>query len=211
VLHVLALAAVVAMVGLGSWQLRRLDDRRDRNDLVEARMAMPAAPVGELADPGDDPDELRFRAVTATGTYDEGTVSVRTTQGGVAGGWRYDLLALDAGESVWVLRGFGPTDDDGRVDAPAPPGAVAVEGIAVPIDRLPRPSRRAVEAVALEGVLPVVVQASAADAPLTPVPTPELDEGPHLSYAVQWFLFASVVVVGYPFLVRRRLRDGDGD
>ena len=32
-----------------------------------------------------------------------------------------------------------------------------------------------------------------------------LDEGPHFSYAVQWFLFATVGVVGYPILLRREL------
>jgi cytochrome oxidase assembly protein ShyY1 len=35
---------------------------------------------------------------------------------------------------------------------------------------------------------------------------PARDEGPHLSYAVQWFLFTGVVLVGYPILLRRRIR-----
>ncbi len=207
VLHVVAVAAVVVMVALGFWQLRRLDERRDRNDLVEARMAEPAAPVGDLVDPGDDADDVRFRAVTATGRFTDARVSVRTTLDGAAGGFLYQGLDLDGGESVWVLRGFGAVDAEGAVvDAPAPPGDVTVEGIAVPVDRLPRTSRRQLE---IEGDrLPVVVQAADADDPLAPVPTPELDEGPHLSYAVQWFLFAGVTVVGYPFLLRRRLREG---
>jgi cytochrome oxidase assembly protein ShyY1 len=32
---------------------------------------------------------------------------------------------------------------------------------------------------------------------------PELTEGPHLGYAVQWFLFSTVAIVGYPILLRR--------
>ena len=39
-------------------------------------------------------------------------------------------------------------------------------------------------------------------------PPPALPEGPHLGYAVQWFLFAGVVVVGYPLLLRRVTRRG---
>ena len=41
-----------------------------------------------------------------------------------------------------------------------------------------------------------------------PRPLPDLGEGPHLSYAVQWFLFAGVVAVGYPILLRRTARQG---
>ena len=35
---------------------------------------------------------------------------------------------------------------------------------------------------------------------------PDLDEGPHLSYAVQWFIFATIGVVGYPLILRRHTR-----
>lgn len=206
VLHLLAVAAVVVTASLGFWQLRRLEERRERNDLVETRTAEPAEPVGDLVDPGDDADAVRFRAVTASGAYTDEAVSVRTTLDGAAGGFLYQALDLDGGESVWVLRGFGAVDAEGVVvDAPAPAGEVTVEGIAVPVDRLPRTSRRQLD---VEGDrLPVVVQAAAADESLAPVPTPELDEGPHLAYAVQWFLFAGVTVTGYPFLLRRRLRE----
>lgn len=206
-LHLLVVVAVAVMVALGFWQLRRLDERRDRNELVEAQMALAAEPVGALADPGDDPDGLRFRQVTAAGEYAGETVSVRATQGGAPGGLRYDLLQLDGREAVWVLRGFGDYVEGEGVVAPVADGGVEVEGIAVPIERLPRPSRLALDDVQVDGLLPVVVQAVDAEAPLAPVPLPELDDGPHLSYAVQWFLFAAVAAVGYPLLVRRRLED----
>jgi surfeit locus 1 family protein len=38
-----------------------------------------------------------------------------------------------------------------------------------------------------------------------PAPPPAFeDEGPHLAYAVQWFAFAAIGLIGYGFLVRRR-------
>lgn len=44
------------------------------------------------------------------------------------------------------------------------------------------------------------------DAPLPIVPAaPEPAGGPHLSYAAQWFFFATVAAVGYVLLLRRRL------
>ena len=38
-----------------------------------------------------------------------------------------------------------------------------------------------------------------------PVPPPTLDEGPHLSYAVQWFIFAAAVLLGWVLAVRRSI------
>ena len=51
--HLLVAALVLSMVGLGAWQLRRLDERREQNALVEARSALAPVPVGEALDPGD--------------------------------------------------------------------------------------------------------------------------------------------------------------
>ncbi len=39
-----------------------------------------------------------------------------------------------------------------------------------------------------------------------PLPAPTLDEGPHLSYAAQWFIFAACVLVGWVLAVRRSIR-----
>jgi cytochrome oxidase assembly protein ShyY1 len=215
--HLFVLAVVVLMVNLGFWQLRRLDEKRDRNALIEDRIALPAAPVGQLVDPGDGKDVtdgVRFRSVTATGHYaDEAPLTSRTTLDGLPGGWVFSVLDLDTGERVVVLRGFGHTATDGSVIAPRPPtGEVTVHGHAIPIDRVDRPARTDVRHVvdADGDALPVLVQASssqpAEDDALQPVPLPALDEGPHFSYAVQWFLFSAVTVAGYPFLLRREAR-----
>ena len=36
---------------------------------------------------------------------------------------------------------------------------------------------------------------------------PEPTLGPHLAYAVQWFIFTTIAVVGYALLLRRVARD----
>jgi cytochrome oxidase assembly protein ShyY1 len=211
--HVLAAVLLVAFVNLGLWQLRRLDERRDTNALVEARAAVSPVAVGALP---TDPGEARFRAVVDGGTYDpDRTVSIRTTQDGVPGGRYFSVLETASG-SVVVLRGFAGSLPDGQLAAFAPPqGEVEIEGVAIPFGRLDRPARTAVDGL-VEGdgdAAPVVVQAAssapAEAAGLTAVPLPDLGEGPHLAYAVQWFLFAAVGVVGYPLLMRRQARDGD--
>jgi cytochrome oxidase assembly protein ShyY1 len=214
--HLLVVGLVVAMVCLGFWQLRRLDERRETNALITARATLAPVPVAELLDPGDEGavvDGVRFRAVTAAGTYGDRTAAVRATQGGVSGARVFTVLDLGGGESIAVLRGFVGQQPDGSVAGPTPPaGEVEVEGLAVPRERLESVTRRAVDDLEDEvrGLLPVVLQASEADDPaMAPVPPPDLGEGPHLSYAVQWFLFAAVGIVGYPILLRRRAREAD--
>jgi cytochrome oxidase assembly protein ShyY1 len=205
--HLLVLAVVAAFVNLGFWQLRRLDERRDTNALVEARSSLPPEPVGEL---DGDPDELRFRAVVASGPM-AGLRTVRANQGGAPGFNVLSAVDLGDGRGVVVLRGFAGTQPTGgppEIDVPGEP--VAVEGLAIPLDRTSAPLRREAAALGDElglDLLPVLVQAGAdADADVTPIPPPSLDDGPHLSYAVQWFLFTGVVVAGYPLLLRRRAR-----
>jgi cytochrome oxidase assembly protein ShyY1 len=43
------------------------------------------------------------------------------------------------------------------------------------------------------------------------VPEPELGEGPHLNYAGQWFIFATLTAIVYPLLLRRVARNRAAD
>jgi surfeit locus 1 family protein len=38
------------------------------------------------------------------------------------------------------------------------------------------------------------------------IPAPDLDDGPHLAYAVQWFIFSTLAVVGWVVVVRREVK-----
>lgn len=237
--HLLVVMLVVAMVNLGFWQLDRLDQRRERNAVIEARDAQPAVPVDELLAPRSgqaDVDQARFRTVTAAGTYDAAdTVQVRNrTQDGVPGAWL--VTPLDLGrERVGIIRGFVGFGAGGQVGDPPPPnGEVTVTGPVVDPEKLdgtaPRDLAPLVDA---EGMLPVVVRAESSTPPepgagepaaggaaggaagsLRPVPGADLSEGPHLGYAVQWFIFSTIAVVGYPLVlrnvVRRRAAGVDG-
>jgi surfeit locus 1 family protein len=213
--HLLVALLVVVMVNLGFWQLRRLDERRERNALIEDRQAAEVVPVDELLAPGDGTeavDAARYRAVTARGTYDDGaTVEVRNrSQDGVAGAWLLTPLVLDSGAQVGVIRGFVPLGDQGEPAAvAAPAGEVTVRGWVARADRFDGTAPRDIEPVVEQpDTLPAVVLADRSDPAergeqLQPVPLPDLGEGPHLSYAVQWFIFSVIAVVGYPLVLRR--------
>jgi surfeit locus 1 family protein len=224
--HVLVVIAVVVMVNLGFWQLRRLDERRDANArVVERSLSRPVA-VAELAD--EPAADVEFRRVTATGTFDaehEVLVGYRTSRG-LPGYHVITPLVLDGGErAVLVNRGFIPLAM--ADDWPDPPeGEVDVVGLLrrsfdARSDRIDEgdadddggagaPILNNVDVPVIDGYVPqpllpvhIELQRPAPSGFPDPLPEVDLSEGSHLSYAVQWFLFATVAGVGWVVLVRR--------
>jgi cytochrome oxidase assembly protein ShyY1 len=66
------------------------------------------------------------------------------------------------------------------------------------------------EELAAAGELPGAPQEVAAPeelaaAPVAQVEYPDLTDGSHLGYAAQWFTFAGLLLVGYPFFVKKQL------
>ncbi len=224
--HLFAVAVVVAFVLLGLWQLDRHDQRAARNATVQARAELPAVPVADAVADAEDPADLRFRTVTASGTFGDRDLLVdNRSRDGLPGAWVLTPLALDDGSTVVVNRGF-QFNDDGTVEpVPAPGGRVAIQGTVttwegddcgvrtgpddVPVG-MACLRRTTAEEVFGGEVAPVVVQSQVSDPPapdlLAPVPLPELDDGPHRSYAVQWFIFAAIVAIVYPLILRRVAR-----
>lgn len=236
--HVLVAVLVVVMVNLGAWQLRRLDERRDENALVEVRRSQPVAPLEDLVDPATPfggAEEASERRVVATGTYvlDEQVLVRSRTYQEQPGSWVLTPLVLDDGAAVAVIRGWVPIGDDGP-EAPPPPssappeGRVTVTGVLQPTQergrfgptdpaggRLATLSRvdlaRFQQQVAAD-LYPVALQLESSDPPQgelpVPVPAPDTgDEGPHLGYAVQWFVFSAIAAGGYVVILRRQLAD----
>lgn len=234
--HVLVVVLVVVMVNLGFWQLRRLDDKRDFNDRVTARQEEPVVPVSALvsADDGTESDRAgtaEYRTATARGTYevDDTVLVANRSLDGAPGGWVLTPLRLDDGSAAVVNRGFIGFDDEGELIAPAPPdGRVEVTGLVQAsqqrgsfgptdppgrrLDTLARADLdRYQEQVDYE-LLPVYLQLASSDpaesnASVVPLDPPALDEGPHLGYAVQWFIFSAIALGGYPLILRRVARN----
>ena len=210
-----ALLVAAGCVRLGIWQLDRLHQRRAHNALVAAARARP-----ELEIPGWLPlpiDSLRDRRLHACGAYDyarERPWHGRSFEG-VPGVDLVTPLRLPDGTAVLVDRGWAPSPDGYHVDQQAyrEGDSADVHGLGLAAPR----GRGDVDPAALQDsvpyrVMPVVIQqlppSAALYRPLPPGltrwPAPELSDGPHLSYVVQWFSFAVIIVVGSLVLLRQR-------
>ena len=220
--HLLVVTLVVVMVNLAFWQLRRLDERRHFNANVRDHTNQPIADFGDVEASTNQPSTVEWRRVKATGTYLPGHEFevVNRSQNGDTGRNVVDALQLDDGTLLLINRGFVPTAD---AVPPLPAGPVEVVG------RLRASERRTTgqEADSATGVLTEIrridvallagqfnaavqpmyveqLESSPADAKvLEPIVFPTLDEGPHLSYTIQWFIFSGCVVAGWVLAVRR--------
>jgi surfeit locus 1 family protein len=224
------------MIWLGFWQLQRLDERREFNDTVAERTEQPPEELLDvLADPAFDPSDAEWRAVTASGTWLDAQVQwFNRSQNGRAGDNVLTPLLLDDGTIVMVNRGFVPLGTDipdpptadtevvGRIRPPQvrQRGQLTDGGAGEgPVTEVRRIDLDQIGAQLPGPVAPVYLdlvssRPEVGPADPTPVPPPSLDDGPHLSYAMQWWIFAVCVLIGWVLAVRRSIgtrRDQPGD
>ena len=229
-LTILVAAAVIGLGSLGVWQVRRLNERRALNTDIQARLA---APVIELTDAVADPAALNYRHVRVQGAFDPGPEIVLRNQARQDEPGVHLLTPLrlaGSNQAVLIDRGWIPYDAP-RSQYPAPGEAVIIEGIAratqarqgwlSPLDPALTAELTRVESwyrVDIARIqeqtpyplLPIFVQQTQGFAGgVLPAADVEIDlsDGPHLSYAIQWFAFATTLLIGYGFLIQHQSAD----
>ncbi|MBP3043181.1 SURF1 family protein [Arthrobacter jiangjiafuii] len=231
---VCALSAICVM--LGSWQMDRRDAiREDIGNVVNNYDADPV-PFEEAAGLFDSYDPSReWTPVEMTGVYDTQNQRIVRNRP-LSGRAGYEVvvpLKLSDGTAVVINRGWLPigNDEAGRPDTvpAAPSGEVTV------VARI-KPAEPALDRGAPEGQLASIdlaryqdevgyelvqgaygLMATEDPAPAEvpeAAPKPSVDEGPHLSYAMQWYAFGFMLFVGLGYAARQEalnLRYADED
>lgn len=229
----LVIAVASGMVRLGFWQLDRLAARRAFNARVQEQLNQPVL-VLDAGSAGLDLTGMEYRDVVVRGEYDFGPqVGLRNqaweNQWGVH---LITPLRIEGSDRVILVeRGWVPAkdfqyDDWAQYDEP---GMVEVRGVIRASQSQPDFGRRSdpipgpgdpplkvwsftnVEAIAGQmpyPLLPVYIQQAPDPAwngmPYRSAPELDLTEGPHMGYALQWFAFACIALIGYPLLIHRR-------
>jgi surfeit locus 1 family protein len=226
----LVLTGTALCVRLGIWQLERLEQRRVFNAQFLSARAM--TPLDLNTDQTDDLAKMEWRSVQVTGKYDfENQVALRNQYYGDEYGYHLLTPLLFGGKAVLVDRGFIPADGNSttadwrKYDEP---GTVTVKGqirleqtkpfFGGVADTLPENGAKLelwnnadITHIANQmpyPILTVMVQpdmdASDTVPPIPYQPEVEISEGPHMGYALQWFTFATILFVGYPFFLRKQ-------
>ena len=211
--------------------MNRLGERLDQNALVESRLGE----VVTLASVTDDPVEsLEFRRVQVAGSFvaDSQILIANRSREGTPGFWMWTTFRTDVGD-ILVNRGFVSRDIILGTAQLVPSetiepsrGQIIIEGLlregfdqanlSELGDQLSRPdAATAAEVLGLRTALDpsIYLQLQVQEPPLSQewpqvLPLPDLGEGPHRSYAFQWFTFATIGTIGYGLLLRR-IKRGD--
>jgi cytochrome oxidase assembly protein ShyY1 len=228
-------AVVVALLAyscylLGQWQFHRLHDRKATNAQTRQNIRTAPAPVDDVLAAGRPARERdEWRRVSATGRYlQDSSVIVRyQTRDGASGVDVVTPLRTGAGPALLVDRGWMATGNDvgtGTVTPPAAPaGRVTVVGW-VRVDatgdaaRVVDRSTRAISSAEMGRALRLRVYGGFVDAQreippaakaLATAELPDLGNGPHFFYGVQWWFFGALAVFGFFYLAydeRKKLR-----
>lgn len=226
----LAVAFAVACVALGAWQFDRRAQARAEISRIESNYDQAPVPVADILSELDSYEEnQKWTPVSLTGTYlSDAEVLVRNRP--FAGRPGFEILTpllLSDGTVFIVDRGWLPTgsaQDRPDVTPAAPEGEVTVTA------RLRQGEPLLAGRTSIEGSGQIATAhlpqlADMIDMPTytgaygliaTPganpgsVPTeslrPTLDEGPHLSYALQWYVFAIIGFIGLGWALRQEYR-----
>ncbi len=227
--HLFALTLIGLFIAAGFWQINRLNWRQDQNAIAASRMNT-AVLLDDVRDV--EIDTLEFRRVQVEGRFDPTTeiLIANRSNDGAAGFWIWTNFITNDGDLL-VNRGFVNRgivlEADGsqpRSDADVTDAPVVIEGLlrtgfdsaraSADKSQLTRPDPvLAGEILGLDTALdPSFYLALTGQEPQrtqeipSTVPLPDLGEGPHRSYAFQWFTFATIGAVGYLLLLRRIAR-----
>ena len=220
---IMAAALTLVFLRLGFWQISRLRERKALNAELASRAVQAPIPVSQLP---TDTANAHYRRVSVNGTYDyanEIVLTLRSRDGSpgvnivtpvnqpatdtallVVRGWVYSPDGITVDLPRWregtTVNGSGfvetyPPRRKGYNNSPTHPNAFRWLDRSVLEKRLNRP---------LEPYYVVLTTPPADSIKMPPrLSVPPMDEGPHQSYAIQWFSFAAISLIGTIIFLRR--------
>jgi cytochrome oxidase assembly protein ShyY1 len=216
----IALLLISACLWAAQWQYHRGVDRHHRNFMIAAQIEKPAI---ELTAVSGNALAHEWRTVTTTGSFDL-TRQILLKNRYFEGVYGFEVLTRftsDAGKEFWVDRGWVKAGESAVIPPQIPEivtSNVSIEGRLRLDSSLPRGAFFALPAQGDGGLISKLNAQSGlssetfyldllrgSDPSLTPsVPAqlPELQDGPHMAYALQWIFFGGLI--GYGRILIRR-------
>jgi len=233
---IVVLAGVALCIRLGIWQFDRLAWRREFNQRVESQIQAAPLDLNQQFDvAGLFNMEYRSVQVVGTYDFSQEVLLRNQIYDNHLGVHVFTPLKI-AGSDVAILveRGWIPVEEAGLPAREKfnEPGQVTVNGrLRRPLDQPEvvggatnptlAPGQSRIDGWSYINIDQIQTQISLKLAPMylqqSPDPAwtqmpyrelklPEISEGPHMGYALQWFTFATILGGGYPFFVRKQLR-----
>jgi cytochrome oxidase assembly protein ShyY1 len=224
-IHIGVVSLIFFMFNLGFWQLNRLQDKKDFNSILRAHTSTPIQTLDKAVPIKWNKASNEWVRVSITGSYDssKAVTIINRSQDGTAGYNSAVPFTSLNNRTILVNRGFvplvmsTPAVPTGRIEIVGYLRASQTRSALGPIDskevgntefqRFDVPLISAHVGRTLEPMFLQLIQESPAPDSQWPakVPLPPLDEGTHLSYALQWFFFCLVALAAWVVIVRRKV------
>ncbi|MGI9144070.1 MAG: SURF1 family protein [Candidatus Planktophila sp.] len=211
--NIIALSLVLLCLWAAQWQYHRGVDRHARNTLIIEQSQMPTLDVADLK---GDLKSFEWRLISLQGSFDDANqILLRNRYNeGVYGFEQLTLFEFE-NRKIWVDRGWIKAGSDATVPPVLQPtqlNSLKITGRLRLDSSLPQgkffavlndPQRNLVSKLdARQGVqtedfyVDLISSSDTSMNPVVPAELPELSDGPHMAYALQWIFFAGLVVYG---------------
>jgi cytochrome oxidase assembly protein ShyY1 len=220
-----------AFQALSNWQWHRLQDRQIANIAIQEQIDKEPIAISELLISGDAsktvPDHSQWRTVELSGSWlpaDQVLVRKKSLESDL-GLWVVTPLKLADGTVVMVNRGWTAAANsaiDSPVVAEVPVGTIEVLGRLREVTERTKPAPTDLPDGQVDRVIPLEIidspetlsnayvemtasRPESKSSEIRTLPAPEVTEGAHRSYAIQWMFFEIMTVIGWIILVRNEV------
>jgi cytochrome oxidase assembly protein ShyY1 len=234
-LSLIAILAIVVCIDLGKWQWSRKTAVDQINRVLTTNLKTAPIALNEVMTDKVAPKPAdRWRQVVASGTYLPGTYYVRgRSHHGKYGYAVLSVLQSSVGDQLlWVDRGWIAAPGRATAQPVAPPPPIGVihllarvrgldsldnPGVGGALFALPFKHPETVPAYVsahrsaqftIKGYVELISSMPSGQNQPVPLDAPEITPGPHLAYAVQWYLFALLFLLGRILLWREQYHEG---
>lgn len=224
-LAVFLVILALVFVNLGEWQLARLDETKQQNRAVASNRDHPVVNHGDVMG-APITDEEQWQRVRLNGRYSGVQYRAKYRNHDGPGIEVLAIFETDSGDTVLVDRGFIPKQQgmpDTEILPDVPTGEVEVIGFLRRDERAndnaitPNDFQiRMIDSSAigaslgtdvLPGYVSLIESVPSNGDELLPITPPPDSEGNHFSYALQWFAFGAIALIGIVVLIRSDLKD----
>ena len=214
------LILIYLFIRLSNWQFDRYDQRVLRNESTNVALSLAPKKIDSVSQMSD---LKQWEKVEITGNYlsDQSKLVRKQYLENNLGFWVITPFKIQNGENILVNRGWIPIGSSASTNQSiplAPVGTVNLEGYLqsfnesitqpkdLPLNQVNTIDNNYFESDIANNFYVQLAKSSPMDNQVAIIPLPELSNGPHFSYAIQWILFALLLPIGWYVLLKNETK-----
>jgi cytochrome oxidase assembly protein ShyY1 len=214
------LILIYLFIRLSNWQFDRYDQRVLRNESTNVALSLAPKKIDSVSQMSG---LKQWEKIELTGSFlsDQSKLVRKQYLENNLGFWVITPFKIQNGENILVNRGWIPIGSSASSNQSiplAPVGTVNLEGYLqtfnesitqpkdLPLNQVNTIDYKYFESAIANNFYVQLANSSPMDNQVAIIPLPELSNGPHFSYAIQWILFALLLPIGWYVLLKNETK-----